>query len=200
MDEYHNILSEEFPSPVREHEPLPPAEETRDDEQTIHSTLEQIVEEHAAGSGHHTSEPHEGSDLLNVPQHASSSDLDPPTIQHPVFDLPQAEQPAPVDEQDTAKAEQARQADHAEYNPDASLSDLHANDPDRRIEHGVGTQSPLRESSDVPPEKMELDDPTDRRKGGVKYQTLTEKEKKERQKLQNRRAAEKSRAKKRDEL
>ena len=43
-------------------------------------------------------------------------------------------------------------------------------------------------------------DAEDRRRGGVKHLQLTAEEKKERQKAQNRKAAERSRAKKREEV
>ena len=197
MDEYHNILSEEFPSPVREHDPLPPTGTTppHDDEQTIHSTLEQIVEEHAADSGRHSTESHEEGGLTSSAQNGSTEEPSDTSV----FHLPHPDHAPPVGDEPLGQAEHARQNDHEDLDPGASLSDAHSHEQGRGGEHDVGTSS-HGEGKDATHEKMELGDPTDRRKGGVKYQTLTEKEKKERQKLQNRRAAEKSRAKKRGEL
>ena len=202
MDEYHNILSEEFPSPVREHEPLPPTTDapTHDEEQTIHSTLEQIVEEHVAGSSLHAQDDLEGGDLLNAEADSSTIYGPQELIPPPTIDLGPSEATTATTNGHVEQGEQTTPGEHAEVQPTDTSTNPHDDGMDSRQDVEAETLSPMRDGSDGPIEKMELDDPTDRRKGGVKYQTLTEKEKKERQKLQNRRAAEKSRAKKRDEL
>ena len=142
-DEYHNILSEEFPSPIREHDPLP----TVQDDQNVETPLlhvEQAVEQ--------------------IQQ------------QHP-FPSPsltqQIEDETPID---------------------PSLRD--EVEVEQHVQHGGSEQGiPEKRAAASPSEEI-----GDRRRVNERHTFLSEDQKKARQKVQNRKAAEKSRQKKREEL
>lgn len=142
-DHYHNILSEEFPSPIRNHDTLPELLDVQEQSQQH----DQIQDQHDAESL--------ARDIESLP------DIPVPNDIHSHHD-------------------HSTLLDHPSLGNEQSLEIEDGND---------GLQVGLNH-----------DDLTDRRRVGVKYSQLTPEEKKERQRVQNRKAAEKSRAKRRDEV
>jgi len=145
-DEYHNILSEEFPSPIREHDPLPPVENEQIPETPL-LHVEQAVEQAPAEQTHFAS----------------------PSLTQ------QVEAETPIDP--------ALRDEHVE----AEQETLHDNVAERVIPEKRAAASPAEEIGD-------------RRRVNERHTFLSEDQKKARQKVQNRKAAEKSRQKKREEL
>ena len=161
-DHYHNILSEEFPSPIRNHDQLPGLP---------------IDEDHPSqDSGVHGVEPAQAGEEGN----------DPSVLASNIQSIP-----------DIAGAELLNQDHNVDDDQHEHIAPDDGGDHNGRDDHGHDDHEmgQFQQGNQSGHEDM-----TDRRRIGVKWSTLTNEEKKERQRAQNRRAAERSRQKKKEEV